>query len=223
MSNILQLQRITKSYKQGKQALEVLKGIDLLLPAGQMAALVGYSGSGKTTLLQIAGLLDAPTGGTVMLMGEDVATLSDTKRTRLRNRHIGFVYQFHHLLPEFSALENVMMPLLLAHTGKKAAREKALSLIEAVGLSERASHRPAELSGGEQQRIAIARALANSPQLLLADEPTGNLDDDNAQAVFALLMKLVREQKMAALIATHNRDLAAQMDRTFQLKHGTLS
>lgn len=220
---VLILDAIGKTYHQAGQGLDVLKGVSLSVAAGQMVALVGHSGSGKTTLLQIAGLLDAPSAGSVQLMGQDTANLSDKKRTLLRNQQIGFVYQFHHLLPEFSALENVMMPQLLARISKKSARAKAEALIESVGLKDRMTHRPAELSGGEQQRIAIARALVNGPSLLLADEPTGNLDDANASAVFDLLMNLARHHGMAALIATHNRELAARMDMKIGLKNGILT
>lgn len=220
---VLSLRDVRKTYAGGALAVEVLRGVSLEVAAGEVAALVGHSGSGKTTLLQIAGLLDAPTGGQVMVAGQDAQGQSDAARTALRGKSIGFVYQFHHLLPEFSALENVMMPLLLARESKAQAKEKALGLLESVGLSHRAAHRPAELSGGEQQRTAIARALVHSPALLLADEPTGNLDDVNAGAVFDLLLKLARERRMAALIVTHNRDLAARMDRTFSLKGGLIA
>lgn len=220
---VLQLQDICKTYHQGAETLEVLKSATLHMAPGQVAGLLGHSGSGKTTLLHIAGLLDVPTSGSVIIDGQDTAQLSDRQRTRLRGQKLGFVYQFHHLLPEFSALENVMMPMIIARAGKRTAAQRAMELIEAVGLADRAQHRPSELSGGEKQRIAIARALVNRPAVLLADEPTGNLDDANAKAVLDLLLGLAREQNMAALIVTHNQELAARLDDIWRLKSGVLS
>lgn len=219
---VLALLNISRSYKQAGQVLNVLSGVSLQIKKGECVALVGPSGSGKTTLLQIAGLLDTPTAGEVVIDGESLSTISDNKRTAARRSHIGFVYQFHHLLPEFSALENVVLPQMMAGVSKKAAEEKATGLIAQLGLSARADHRPAQLSGGEQQRIAIARALANSPKLLLADEPTGNLDGHTSEDVFTLLMSQVKERKLAALIATHNMELAGRMDRIVRLEDGVL-
>lgn len=218
---VLELQSLGKIYG-GAKALEVLKDVSLSLEKNTISALIGPSGSGKTTLLQMAGLLDEPTSGDVLLQGELVSTLSDQKRTALRNRQIGFVYQFHHLLPEFSALENVMMPQLIAGVAEADAQKRAEELLDLVGLSARSAHGPSELSGGEQQRVAIARALANKPAVLLADEPTGNLDEDTAEQVFSLLMKVVREEGTAALIATHNLELAKQMDVIYRVDHGRI-
>jgi lipoprotein-releasing system ATP-binding protein len=220
---ILSLQQISRSYSQAGAKLTVLSGVNLTLKAGEIVALVGPSGAGKSTLLHIAGLLDRAEGGDLSLCGQEVSKLSERERTRLRAHDIGFVYQFHHLLPEFSALENVVMPQLIIGCGEKMARERALELLTLVGLGHRAAHRPAALSGGEQQRVALARALANRPKLLLADEPTGNLDPDTAREVFALLLSLVRGQGLAALIATHNLELARLMDRRVELRAGTLT
>ncbi|MFO1104521.1 MAG: ABC transporter ATP-binding protein [Amaricoccus sp.] len=224
MSEVLALEAIGKVYHDGdRQAVVVLDGASLTLRAGEVAALVAPSGAGKSTLLHIAGLLDVPTAGSVRIGGQEAAGLGDTARTRLRRDAIGFVYQFHHLLPEFSALENVVLPQRAAGTGRKAAATRAEALLAGVGLAHRLHHRPAELSGGEQQRVAFARALANGPQLLLADEPTGNLDPETSDQVFALLLGLVRETGLAALIATHNPDLAARMDRTLRLRDGRVA
>lgn len=222
MSNALALKSINRIYHQGGKQLRVLDGLKFVLKQGEVCALVGPSGSGKTTLLQIAGLLDSPDSGSIIIAGQDYSQAKDKQRTQARLRHIGFVYQFHHLLPEFSALENVMMPQMIAGVSKKAAAEKAGHLLERLGLADRATHRPAKLSGGEQQRVAIARALANDPALLLADEPTGNLDEATAEKVFALLMEVVAEQKLAALIATHNPQLAERMDKIAYLKEGKI-
>lgn len=223
MSNpVLCLQDIRRSFTQGKETLEVLKGISLEIHPGEIVALVGPSGAGKSTLLQLAGLLELPTSGQISINGTATETLKDNQRTALRRTDIGFVYQFHHLLPDFSALENVVMPQIIHGTPIKDAQAKATTLIAQLGLAERLSHRPSELSGGEQQRIAIARALANNPTLLLADEPTGNLDSKTAETVFAELMHLVKDLKVGALIATHNPDLAARMDRTIVLVDGNI-
>jgi lipoprotein-releasing system ATP-binding protein len=222
MSVILSLQNLRKSFSTATESLEVLKGIDLQLNQGEVVALIGRSGSGKTTLLQCAGLLANPSSGKVMLAGQDVSQADDEARTLSRRSHIGFVYQFHHLLPEFNAIENVAMPLWIAGAGRSEALDHARDLLARLGLSSRESHRPSQLSGGEQQRVSIARALANHPSLLLADEPTGNLDDASSLLVFELLMEVVAERKMAALIATHNLDLAAKVHRTVRLESGIL-
>jgi len=222
-SAVLRLSGVARTYAQGRTGIEVLRGIDMKVDAGEIVALVGPSGSGKSTLLHLAGLLEAPDGGEVTICGEAAGRLDDDARTGLRRHNIGFVYQYHHLLPEFSALENITIPQIIAGAGRKAARKRALELLEWMGLSERASHRPARLSGGEQQRVAIARALANGPKLLLADEPTGNLDPGTAGDVFEVMLKLVRGAKLAALIATHNPDLASRMDRTVQLVDGKVA
>lgn len=222
-SFVLQLMDIKKSFPQGKGRLEVLKGDSLDIEPGEIVALVGPSGAGKSTLLHIAGLLEQPSSGKIFVNGIAAEGLSDRNRTKLRREVIGFVYQFHHLLPEFNALENVMMPQLIAGLSSKEAENQAHKLIKKVGLEKRLTHRPTELSGGEQQRIAIARALANSPKLLLADEPTGNLDTKTADLVFDELMSLVREENVGALIATHNPGLAARMDRTIMLIDGQIN
>lgn len=220
---ILALQGVTKAYKRGSAAeVAVLRGIDLTLVRGEVVALVAPSGAGKSTLLHIAGLLDTPDAGQVWLEGRDMTRLPDRARTQARGRDLGFVYQFHHLLPEFSALENIVIPQLAAGMAPAAARARAADLLARVGLAARADHRPAALSGGEQQRVAFCRALANGPRLLLADEPTGNLDPATSDHVFDTLMDLVRETGLSALIATHNMGLAARMDRVLHLQDGRL-
>ncbi|MBL8692307.1 MAG: ABC transporter ATP-binding protein [Rhodospirillaceae bacterium] len=216
----LALRGVTRVFRQGERQLKVLRGIDLTLTRGELVALVGPSGAGKSTLLHIAGLLERPDGGSVEVGGIACSTLSDSDRTRIRRDTVGFVYQFHHLLPEFSALENVMLPQLIAGLSKREARERAHQLLGMVGLAERASHRPGRLSGGEQQRVAIVRAIANVPRVLLADEPTGNLDPTTAEGVFIQLQKLVKATGLSALIATHNLELAGRMDRVLELKDG---
>ena len=216
----LALRGIVRTYRQGGEALEVLRGLSLAVEAGEIVALVGPSGAGKSTLLHVAGLLERPDGGEVIVNGIPCGTLGDDERTRLRRIHLGFVYQFHHLLPEFSALENVMLPQLIAGLSREMARERARQLLAMVGLAERESHRPARLSGGEQQRVAIVRAIANAPRVLLADEPTGNLDHDTAQNVFTQLYAIVRQTGLAALVATHNQELARRMDRVLVLSAG---
>ena len=218
----LQLQNVVRTYHQAERALEVLKGVNLEIQTGELVALVGPSGAGKSTLLHVAGLLERPDGGDVVVDGHPCGAMSDTARTLVRRKDIGFVYQFHHLMPEFSSLENVMIPQMLAGVGKREARERARALLELVGLTERETHRPARLSGGEQQRVAIARALANRPLLLLADEPTGNLDQHTADDVFDMFSGFVREAGLAALVATHNMDLARRMDRILRLEDGHL-
>lgn len=222
MKATLELKKIVRNFTQGEETIHVLKGIDLKIAPGEIVALVGPSGAGKTTLLQIAGLLELPSDGSVMMNGQNCNDLSDTERTALRREFAGFVYQFHYLLQEFSALENVMLPNLIAGKNRKESREKAEILLNKMGLSHRLHHRPKKLSGGEQQRVAIARAIANNPKILLADEPTGNLDMVTAEAVFNEMIKLVRDTGLSALIATHNLDLAAQMDRSVRLVEGKL-
>ena len=217
----LVLSGIEKSYRDGEIA--VLRGAELVLNPGEVVALVAPSGAGKSTLLHIAGLLDTPDAGQVTLAGTDMTGLPDRARTAARRRDIGFVYQFHHLLPEFTASENLILPQLANGVARSTAETRAQSLLDTVGIGPRAGHRPAALSGGEQQRVAICRALANAPKLLLADEPTGNLDPETSDLVFETLMGLVRDTRLSALIATHNHALAARMDRTLSLEHGVLS
>jgi lipoprotein-releasing system ATP-binding protein len=216
----LSLEHIARSFRQGGEELHVLRGASLAVRPGEIVALIGPSGSGKSTLLHIAGLLERPTAGEVVLDGRDCSRLGDQERTALRRSQLGFVYQFHHLLPEFSALENVVLPQMIAGAAKPAAQKRGRELLGLVGLAERATHRPAELSGGEQQRVAIARALANEPRVLLADEPTGNLDEDTAARTFDVLCQAVSSAGVAALIATHNLDLARRMDRRVRLHEG---
>lgn len=219
MNEVLRLADVSKTYGAGGPApVEVLRGIDLTVSRGEVVALVAPSGSGKSTLLHIAGLLDTPTAGQVFLNGRDMTGLGDAARTEARRQELGFVYQFHHLLPEFSAAENIVLPQLANGVAPRAAADRAAYLLGQVGLDHRAAHRPAELSGGEQQRVAVCRALANGPSLLLADEPTGNLDPETSDRVFALLVALVRQTGMAALIATHNHELAGRMDRVIGLE-----
>jgi lipoprotein-releasing system ATP-binding protein len=220
---VLALQGIRRRFVQGQAVLDVLQGIDLSLRPGTIAALVGPSGTGKSTLLHIAGLLERPSAGEVMIDGRACGGLGDAERTRLRRERIGFIYQFHHLLPDFTALENVAMPQLIAGRRQREAQARARTLLERLGLGARLDHRPARLSGGEQQRVAIGRALANAPGLILADEPTGNLDPHTAEEVFALLLEVVRDTGTAALIATHNSELAARMDMTNRLMGGQLA
>lgn len=219
---LLSLNSLKRTFHQGTQSLHILKGVDLDLYPGEIVALVGPSGSGKSTLLQTAGLLEKTDGGDVIIEDKKCAHLNDRDRTQIRRNVLGFVYQFHHLLPEFSAEENIILPQIIAGQSFSNARERAHSLLKEVGLASRASHRPARLSGGEQQRVAIVRALANRPKILLADEPTGNLDETTAAAVFEKLIELVRKENLAALIATHNMDLAKRMDSTLILHEGLL-
>ena len=219
----LRLRAVERSFAQGGGRLEVLKGVDLMLRAGEAVALVGPSGAGKSTLLQIAGLLEAPDRGEVTVAGQVCGGRNDRARTSLRRRHLGFVFQSHRLLPEFSAFENVVLPQLIAGAAGGEARARARELLAAAGLADRLQHRPARLSGGEQQRVAIARALANRPSVLLADEPTGNLDAATAEGVMELLAGEVRGRGLAALIATHNMTLARRMDRILQLRDGRIA
>ena len=220
--DVLRLSQIKKTYGTGDQVLEVLGGVNLHIGRGQIIGLIGPSGSGKSTLLQIMGLLDNPTAGEILIAGQAASQLNDYQRTLIRRSHIGFVYQFHHLLKEFTALENVIIPQKIAGVSGHAARARARLLLNQVGLGHRLNHRPAKLSGGEQQRVAIARALANRPALLLADEPTGNLDPETAETIFQILLDLTRQEGMAALIATHNLELGARMDRQIRLGQGQL-
>lgn len=219
----LSLQGVCKTYGAGRAAVEVLRGVDLTLQAGEIVALVAPSGAGKSTLLHIAGLLDSADSGEVLIGGRAMTRLADAERTAARRAEVGFVYQAHHLLPEFSAAENIILPQRAAGISLADAEKRAASLLESVGLAKRATHRPGELSGGEKQRVAIARALANRPRVLLADEPTGNLDVETSETVFALLLNLAREEGLAAFIATHNPDLAARMDRVARLESGKLA
>jgi lipoprotein-releasing system ATP-binding protein len=217
---IIYLHDIHRQYRQGEDALVILKGAKLALWSGQSVALVGPSGAGKSTLLHIAGLLEHPDEGEVYVDGMATSALSDAERTQIRRTEIGFVYQSHRLLPEFSAIENVMMPQMIRGLSRAEAKKRALEILSYLGLKDRASHRPSELSGGEQQRVAISRALANAPRILLADEPTGNLDPHTAEHVFGALGHLVKATRVAALIATHNMDLAARMDRRVSIRDG---
>jgi lipoprotein-releasing system ATP-binding protein len=214
------LSRVERRYPQGEAFLEVLRRADLAIWPGEIVALIAPSGTGKSTLLHVAGLLEKPDGGEVYVGGRPTAEMDDQGRTRLRRHELGFVYQFHHLLPEFSALENVVMPQIIAGLSKKDAKDRASQLLTFLGLAKRLDHRPAELSGGEQQRVAIARAVANAPRLLLADEPTGNLDPQTAGHVFQTLVAIVRASRLAALIATHNMELAGRMDRRVTIRDG---
>jgi len=222
MSELLRLENVTRRFKEGEGQLEVFSGLDLTLQPGEIVALVGPSGAGKSSLLHMAGLLEAPTAGEIFIEGVAASKLPDAERTRIRRQTIGFVYQAHHLLPEFDAAENVILPQMIAGKSKAAAAAEAERLLTALGLGARLTHRPAQLSGGEQQRVAIARALANRPKILLADEPTGNLDPRTAGGVFDSLIAITRSQGLAALIATHNFDLAARMDRALLLHQGKL-
>ncbi len=220
---LLRLAGLRRTYKTGEEALAVLTGVDLTLDRGEIVALLAPSGSGKSTLLHLAGLLEKPDGGAVIIDGVDAAQLPDPQRTRVRLRSIGIVYQFHHLLAEFTALENIALPQMIAGAAQPAAEARAMELLKKFGLAPRARHLPGKLSGGEQQRVAIARALANRPALLLADEPTGNLDVGTANIVFEELLRVVRSENVAALIATHNPELGRRMDRQLTLREGRLA
>lgn len=223
MSNLLQCRSICKTYREGAMRTEVLKGVSFDLQKGELVAIVGSSGSGKSTLLHILGALDTASTGEVCFLEQNLTALSANRQAKVRNQHIGFVYQFHHLLADFSALENVAMPLLIAGEKVAQAKEKATSLLDKVGLSHRLEHRPAELSGGERQRVAIARALVNQPALVLADEPTGNLDHSTALAIYQLMRELNQQYGTAFLVVTHDSELAAKMDRQMHMQDGVLS
>ena len=219
---VLEARDVARTYRQGPIDLAVLEGVNLAVRAGERLAIIGGSGSGKTTLLQILGGLDQPTAGTVRIAGSDIHALAEKPRGELRNRTLGFIYQFHHLLPEFSALENVAMPLLVRREPKRVAEAQARAILERVGLGERLIHRPQELSGGERQRAAVARALVTRPRIVLADEPTGNLDGNNAEAVFELMLELNREFGTSLIVVTHDRRLASRMDRILEIDRGNL-
>jgi lipoprotein-releasing system ATP-binding protein len=221
-ADVLRLEDITRRYREGEGQLEVFSGLALAVKPGEIVALVGPSGAGKSSLLHIAGLLEAPTSGEIFIEGVAVSRLSDTERTRIRRDKVGFVYQAHHLLPEFDALENVVLPQMIAGHSRADAAKEATRLLTVLGLGQRLTHRPSQLSGGEQQRVAIARAMANKPRLLLADEPTGNLDPRTSGGVFDALIAVTRSQGVGALIATHNFELAGRMDRVLQLHQGRL-
>ncbi len=222
MAEMLRLENVSRRYKEGEGQLEVFRDLNMSLQAGEIVALVGPSGVGKSSLLHMAGLLEAPSGGEIYINGAAASRLPEQERTRIRRDMIGFVYQAHHLLPEFDALENVVMPQMIAGKSRAEAAVEAARLLTAMGLGERLTHRPAQLSGGEQQRVAIARALANKPRILLADEPTGNLDPRTSGGVFDALLQITRAEGLAALIATHNIQLAARMDRSLVLEQGKL-
>ena len=219
---IIEIAGLEKSYRTARGQIRLFCGLDLSIVPGEMVAIVGHSGAGKSTLLHLLGALDTPTAGTVRVSGVDVATLNPRQAARFRNAQIGYVWQFHYLLPEFSALENVAMPLLAAGMSQPEARAKAMQWLHEVGLEERAEHRPGELSGGEQQRVALARALVTNPRILLADEPTGDLDDETSERIFALLTTLHRSHRLTSILVTHNLELAARCDRTLKLKAGQL-
>tara|TARA_B100000686_G_C16395537_1_gene764632 strand:+ start:64 stop:756 length:693 start_codon:yes stop_codon:yes gene_type:complete len=218
----LSLIKINKQFYQGNKNINVLRGIDFELFPGEIVALLGPSGSGKSTLLQISGLLDSPDSGTIYLNGQQVQSASDSVRTKLRLSYIGFVYQFHNLFPDFSSVENVILPQMIAGNSSTNSRKRSIQILNDLGLNDRLDHKPGQLSGGEQQRCAIARALANNPKLLLADEPTGNLDMETAESVFFTLKKVVKSQKLSALLATHNQSLASKTDKVVELKDGKL-
>lgn len=222
MNDILKVTGLCRSFTQGGETIEVLRGVDLSIAPGEIVALLGPSGSGKSTLLQAVGLLEGGFQGSIMIRGEEVARLHNDGRTRVRRDALGFVYQFHHLLPDFTAAENVILPQMIRDVEPADARDRAESLLSSLGLGHRLGHRPSQLSGGEQQRVAVARALANRPALVLADEPTGNLDEHTADVVFGEFLRLVRDEGSAALVATHNERLAKKMDRVLRLHEGVL-
>ncbi len=223
MSDVLAVSGLKRTFKQGEAVIHVLRGVDLAIAPGEIVALLGPSGSGKSTLLQAVGLLEGGFEGSIRIVGEEASKLDSDGRTRVRRNALGFVYQFHHLLPDFDASENVVLPQLIHGTTRSIAERRATELLGALGLAERLTHRPSQLSGGEQQRVAVARALANRPALILADEPTGNLDEATADVVFAEFLNLVRGEGSSALVATHNERIAAKMDRVHRLHDGVLS
>jgi len=222
MNKVLEVSGLKRSFEQAGVVIEVLRGVNLLVAQGEIVGLLGPSGAGKSTLLQAVGLLEGGFEGSIRILGEEASRLDDAGRTQLRRDRLGFVYQFHHLLPDFSAAENVMLPQLVLGAGREEARQRAESLLTLLGVGERLTHRPSKLSGGEQQRVAVARALANRPALVLADEPTGNLDEATADLVFAEFLRQVREEGSAALVATHNERIAGKMDRVLRLHEGVL-
>ena len=222
MSEVLGVRGLRRSFRQANVTIDVLRGVDLAIRAGEIVALLGPSGSGKSTLLQAVGLLEGGFEGSIMIQGREAAAFNDAERTAMRRDTLGFVYQFHHLLPDFTALENVVIPQLVKGASRAEANARAQPLLTGLGLAERLTHRPSKLSGGEQQRVAVARALANRPALVLADEPTGNLDEATADIVFDEFLRLVREEGSAALVATHNERIAARMDRVLRLHEGVL-
>ena len=219
---VIEISQLSQYFQQGQTRLEILKDVSLKITAGEMVGLVGPSGSGKSTLLHLAGLLERPSGGKIIYMGQDCELMTDHQRTKLRLHEIGFIYQFHHLLPEFSAIENIIMPQLIAGLTKIEAANRANQLLNMVGLSERADHKPSQLSGGEKQRVAIVRSIANVPRLVLADEPTGNLDPLTSAQVFEQLRRVIKGGKLSAIIATHNYQLAEKLDRIFKIEGGSL-
>ena len=221
-SPVIEISQLSQYFRQGQSRLEILKDVSLKITAGEMVGLVGPSGSGKSTLLHLVGLLDRPSGGKIIYMGQDCELMTDRQRTKLRLHEIGFIYQFHHLLPEFSALENIIMPQLIAGLTKTEAADRANQLLDMVGLSERGDHKAGQLSGGEKQRVAIVRSIANVPRLVLADEPTGNLDPLTSAQVFEQLRSVIKGGKSSALIATHNHQLAEKLDRIFKIEEGSL-
>ena len=221
-SPVIEISQLSQFFRQGQTRLEILKNVSLKIRAGEMVGLVGPSGSGKSTLLHLAGLLERPSGGKIVYMGQDCELMTDNQRTKLRLHEIGFIYQFHHLLPEFSARDNVIMPQLIAGLTKIEAANRANQLLNMVGLSERGDHKPSQLSGGEKQRVAIVRSIANVPRLVLADEPTGNLDPLTSAQVFEQLRSVIKGGKLSALIATHNHQLAEKLDRVFKIEGGSL-
>ena len=221
-SPVIEISQLSQYFRQGQSRLEILKDVSLKITAGEMVGLVGPSGSGKSTLLHLVGLLDRPSGGKIIYMGQDSELMTDRQRTKLRLHEIGFIYQFHHLLPEFSALENIIMPQLIAGLTKTEAADRANQLLDMVGLSERGDHKAGQLSGGEKQRVAIVRSIANVPRLVLADEPTGNLDPLTSAQVFEQLRSVIKGGKSSALIATHNHQLAEKLDRIFKIEEGSL-
>ncbi|MDP5255110.1 MULTISPECIES: lipoprotein-releasing ABC transporter ATP-binding protein LolD [unclassified Vibrio] len=223
MTSFLHCRQLTKVYQEGQLNTQVLDQVDFTMQAGECVSIVGSSGSGKSTLLHLLGALDTATSGEVDFLGQPLLSLSSNKQAQIRNKHLGFIYQFHHLLSDFSALENVAMPLLIANQHPKQAKQAALALLKRVGLEHRAHHRPAELSGGERQRVAIARALVNKPSLVLADEPTGNLDHHTALSIYQLMRELNRESNTAFLVVTHDNELAEKMDRTLTMQDGRLN